>query len=150
MRGCIPNCQNIIIQQNNQQQQTEKVIVKEKEVPVFIEVNETIQGPICLHGYLYVYPEDLGRFNWYPRDIINSINEAKAYGRNNWRLPTWNELQVMKANKSKLGGNISKYGNGWESYMFVDKDGWVCHKHYDTYKRLDGEYEYYVRLVSTN
>ena len=141
--------QNIIVQQNNMPQQNEKVIIKEKEVPVFVEVKETAQGPICLHGYLYVYPEDLGWFKWYPGDIINSINIAKAYGRNNWRLPTWNELQVMRANRSKIGGYFGKYGNAWENYMFIE-GGSACYKHYDSHKRIDGENELGVRLVSTN
>lgn len=141
------HAQNIIIQQNNQQH--EKVIVKEKEVPVPIYIKEERQGPICLHGYLYVYPEDLGSFNWYPRDMVNAINASNAYGRSNWRLPTFYELKIIKENREKVGGFFKKYSNAIDSYMY-NNNGWICIRHYDSHKRIDGEFEYRVRLVSSN
>lgn len=114
--------QNIIIQQNNQPVQKE-VVVKEKVVPVYIKEKpqQPIQ-PICLHGYLYVYPEDLGEFNKEPVEIINAINKSKAYGRSTWRIPTNEELSIMENNRSRLG---MKSMSGGRYYVCRWEDGTV-------------------------
>ena len=143
--------QNIIIQQNNPQPPQEKVIVKEKrvEVPVYIDRTPKEPQAVCLHGYLYVYPDDLGNFHDYPIDIVHSINRTKAYGRSNWRLPTEDELMVIVQNKDKINGFNAKL---YEWYMYRDKEGNVCSK---TYGKLPLDSYYYnvrlgVRLVSTD
>ena len=140
------NAQNIIVQQNNQQQK-EKVIVKEVEVPVYIkETNPTPQSPVCLYGYLYVYPEDIGRFAWYPADVVNSINKAKAFGRSNWRLPTLEELQIIQKNVSKLG--VFNWKNQITGFYMHQYNGKVCVC--DSHHQIDGDFNYCIRLVSTN
>lgn len=104
------NAQNIIIQQNNQQQQ-EKVIVKEKKVPVYVKEESTeLTQPVLIHGYLYVYPVDLGNFKVkdFPYDVIRNINRVKAFGRDTWRLPTEEELRVMENESKKL--HLHRYG----------------------------------------
>ena len=54
--------------------------------------------PYVIYGYLKVFPNDLGTFDSEPRTIISRLNQAKQYGYSLWRLPTNEELQLMKAN----------------------------------------------------
>ena len=97
---------------NNQQQININVPVIEK--PVYIERYRTVyvdkprtarklDKPVLLLGYLWVYPEDLGNFKQVPVGVINSINAQSPYGKNNWRIPTPDELAVMEANADKIG-----------------------------------------------
>lgn len=64
---------------------------------------------ITLHGYLIVYPEDLGVFSSEPTGIISALNNNSSYGHNNWRLPTDEELAVMNGSKWKLNMNGTDY-----------------------------------------
>ena len=72
-----------------------------------------ISAPIMLNDYLLVYNEDLGYFNNHPDGLISNINEQKKFGRNNWRIPTPDELCVMENNADKLG-------MGSDIYMCTD------------------------------
>ena len=98
----------------NQQSQQVNINVPVIEKPVYIERYRTVyvdkprkarklEKPVLLLGYLWVYPEDLGEFKQVPVGVINSINAQKPYGRNNWRIPTPDELAVMEANAEKIG-----------------------------------------------
>ena len=50
----------------------------------------------CLQGYLFVYPEDLGTATFYgAEETIKHLNSSNAYGRNNWRFPTVDELIIV-------------------------------------------------------
>lgn len=60
-----------------------------------------------LFGYLKVYPKELGIFSTEPLSIINQINTQIQYGYNNWRIPTDEELTLLRNS-----GYI-----GTESYM---------------------------------
>ena len=139
--------QNIIIQQNNNQQAPkERIIEKKIYVPIEIEKKETPRQPICLHGYLYVFPDDLGRFGEYPSKMINSLNKSKPYGRGNWRLPTLEELQLMAQNSDKLGAVIYR-GQMVSFYMHsFYGNACVC----DTHVLVSGDFDYPIRLVSTD
>lgn len=111
--GCL-FAQNIIIQQNNNQttKNRERVVEKVVEKPVYIkEKSSKPSTPICLFGYLYVYPEDLGLFKVYPESVVNNINKHKAYGKMHWRLPTIEELSLLKEHADKL--NLRRYEGGW-------------------------------------
>lgn len=59
-------------------------------------------SPITLHGYLIVYPEDLGVFSSEPTGIISALNNSNSFGHRNWRLPTDEELAVMMGSKGSL------------------------------------------------
>jgi len=61
------------------------------------------KGVIALYGYLYVYPEDLGKFSTVPQAIITAINKNNTYGFNDWRLPTDEEIALLNSNKARLG-----------------------------------------------
>ena len=100
----------------NQNQQIINVNVPVIEKKVYVDryrtvyVNKPINrkarkmpAPVQLLGYLWVYPEDLGDFKQVPVGVIQTINEQAPYGRNNWRIPTPDELSVMEANAEKIG-----------------------------------------------
>lgn len=98
----------------NQQQQNININVPVIEKKVYVDRYRTVyvdkpriarklEKPVLLLGYLWVYPEDLGNFAQIPRGVVNSINAQRQYGRNNWRIPTPDELVVLEANAEKVG-----------------------------------------------
>lgn len=98
----------------NQQSQQVNINVPVIEKPVYIERYRTVyvnkprkakklSEPVLLLGYLWVYPEDLGSFKQVPTSVIKSVNAQRPYGRNNWRIPTPDELAVMEANADVIG-----------------------------------------------
>ena len=54
--------------------------------------------PYVIYDYLKVFPEDLGLFEAEPKTIIARLNEQQQYGYGTWRLPTNEELALMRAN----------------------------------------------------
>ena len=54
--------------------------------------------PYIIYGYLKVFPTDLGTFDAEPRTVIKRLNQSQSYGYGTWRLPTNEELQLMRAN----------------------------------------------------
>ena len=54
--------------------------------------------PYVIYGYLKVFPNDLGTFDSEPRQVIARLNQSKQYGYGTWRLPTNEELSLMRAN----------------------------------------------------
>lgn len=59
---------------------------------------------VVLEGFLKLYPEDLGEFSREPNQVIKQINQQKRYGYNSWRLPTQEELDLIRSN-GYLSGN---------------------------------------------
>lgn len=55
-------------------------------------------APYVIYGYLKVFPTDLGSFDSEPRTVISRLNQSQQYGYGTWRLPTNEELQLMRAN----------------------------------------------------
>lgn len=61
--------------------------------------NQQSVSPIrTIMGYLKVFPNDLGFHDSKPHTTINNINKQQMYGYDNWRIPTNEELSLMKAN----------------------------------------------------
>lgn len=54
--------------------------------------------PFILYGYLKVFPNDLGEFDAEPRTVIARLNQSQYGGYGTWRLPTNEELAILKAN----------------------------------------------------
>lgn len=54
--------------------------------------------PYVLYGYLKVFPNDLGIFDAEPFRVISRINNSQQFGYRSWRLPTNEELALMRAN----------------------------------------------------
>lgn len=51
-----------------------------------------------IYGYLKVFPSELGTFDAEPTFVIGHINAAAQYGYNTWRIPTNEELSLLRAN----------------------------------------------------
>ena len=104
--------QNSIIINNQPVIEKKEYIIKYR--PIYIEKPQPrryarkLPTPIRLQGFLWVYPEDLGTYADGPNDIIAQINRQELHGRNNWRIPTTNELQLMEnyAEQCGLGDGI--------------------------------------------
>lgn len=54
--------------------------------------------PYEVYEYLKVFPTDLGIFDAVPLKIIKSINQNQSYGYGTWRLPTNEEIYLMRIN----------------------------------------------------
>jgi len=54
--------------------------------------------PYVIYDYLKVFPNDLGTFDAEPKTIIARLNQNQQYGYGTWRLPTNEELALLKAN----------------------------------------------------
>ncbi len=61
--------------------------------------------PYVIYGYLKVFPNDLGTFESEPRRVISRLNESQQFGYGSWRLPTNEELALMRANNVIGSGN---------------------------------------------
>ena len=73
-------------------------------------------SPYLLYDYLYVYPEDLGVFTSVPTSLIKATNKNSAYGYNDWRLPTQEELDALNSNRKALrmnGRSAYAHENSW-------------------------------------
>ena len=98
-------------------------------------VSASVNKPYILLGYLYVFPQDIVKnTKTYPTEAIKAINRNKAYGYDNWRLPTKEELEIMKAQEKEIGleriDNIIKY-----FYLHH----WRNSDSYGTYNNKEGE-----------
>lgn len=62
-------------------------------------------APYVIYGYLHVFPNDLGTFEAEPKTIIARLNQNRQYGYGTWRLPTNEELALMRANMVIGDGN---------------------------------------------
>ncbi|MDR1553285.1 MAG: DUF1566 domain-containing protein [Prevotellaceae bacterium] len=97
--------------------------------------NEDNSDVVKLLGYLYVYPEDLGKLtHGEAMEMCKNMNAANSYGFNNWRLPTRNELKVIMNNASKVKG-LKSHG-----YSCNNGTAW-CYQVYMTSE----VYKYYQR-----
>ena len=108
----VNNNSNMVVIQN--QPVIEKQVYIERYRTVYVDrpqpkrVARRLSAPICLLDYLWVYPEDLGTYESGPTSIITQINRQGRYGRNDWRVPTPEELRLMEnyADKCGLGDDI--------------------------------------------
>lgn len=55
-------------------------------------------GIAFLYNYLKVITNELGYFETEPTSTINRINKEEQYGYNTWRLPSDEELSMLRAN----------------------------------------------------
>ena len=83
---------------------------------------------ITLHGYLRVYPEDLGDFEEYPSVIISRINNNKNYGISSWRLPTAEEFKILMSNSDKIGLGAPWSQGGYNGFGYWYLDGRYAEK----------------------
>lgn len=58
--------------------------------------------PVTLYGYLHIFPKDVGEFKTLPEQLLSAINKSSQYGYDSWRLPTIEELSIMRANSDLI------------------------------------------------
>lgn len=85
------------------QRETKRQLMKRISLDLANQIASTTAQPVLLHGYLTVYPYDIGEFAEKPTEILRMINKKAEYGYTDWRLPTEQELALMKANRVALG-----------------------------------------------
>lgn len=51
-----------------------------------------------VYGYLHVFPNELGIFQGHPNSVISNINKQGMHGYDEWRVPTNEELSLLRAN----------------------------------------------------
>lgn len=86
--------------QNLAQELAHKIAIEpniSKEEPEPSGVEPTVPWPITIYDYLKVFPTDLGTFDGEPKAVINRINQSKQYDYSTWRLPTEEEISLMRA-----------------------------------------------------
>lgn len=59
-----------------------------------------------IYGYLKVFPNELGTFDAEPVTVIGHINSAAQHGYNTWRIPTNEELSLLRANGYLNANNV--------------------------------------------
>ncbi|MEE1190505.1 MAG: hypothetical protein UHN41_07030 [Bacteroidales bacterium] len=52
---------------------------------------------VVLYDYLRLYPEDLSEYKNTPYTLIKKINEEEKYGYDSWRLPTEEEMDIIRS-----------------------------------------------------
>lgn len=88
---------------------TNESIEQDKEEPEPIIKRTNVE---TLYGYLHVFPHELGEFQKEPTDVIANINQQNMYDYNDWRLPTEEELSLLKENNYLGKGQyMHKYGS---------------------------------------
>lgn len=73
-------------------------ITTEGTVQPYAGAQQQRTEPYVIYGYLKVFPTDLGYFDALPVQIIKHINKNLSHGYGSWRLPTNEELSLLKAN----------------------------------------------------
>ena len=75
----------------------------------------------CIQGYLYVYPEYLGKTSYEgAEEKAMHLNAAYVGGRNTWRLPSIDELKVIAENLNILNFTISDRGKAYSNKTVFD------------------------------
>lgn len=84
-----------------------------------------------LYGYLKIFPNELGVFQSEPTSVIRQINAQAQHGYNNWRIPTNEELSLMRAN-NYLGSGEYMTRENKRGIVLLVSDG-------DDYQTLQAE-----------
>lgn len=80
-----------------------------------------------VYGYLKVFPNELGEFSSEPISVIAQINKQAQHGYNNWRIPTNEELSLLRAN-NYLGNGTYMTQESRRGIVLLVTDG----KNYET------------------
>lgn len=72
-----------------------------------------------LYGYLKIFPNELGTFQAEPTSVISQINAQAQHGYNNWRIPTNEELSLLRANNYLGSGEYMSRENKFGKVLLV-------------------------------
>lgn len=91
-----------------------KIAISPGSVVPEISVSKQRTTVEVLYGYLKIFPKEIGNFSSEPTNVISQINAQAQYGYNNWRIPTNEELSLLRSNNYLGGGEYmtkeSKHG----------------------------------------
>lgn len=75
-----------------------------------------------IYGYLKIFPNEIGEFEAEPTSVIRQINNQVQYGYNNWRIPTNEELALIRAN-GYIGQNKYMTKESRQGMVLLVSDG---------------------------
>ena len=93
------------------------------------EPKEPIAPPVkkpevrVVFDYLKVFPTDIGEYDAEPTTIIAQLNKQEKYGYNTWRIPTHEELSLLKANGFPVGNSYMTKENPRGIVLLVTDKG---------------------------
>jgi len=83
-------------------------------------------GVEVIYGYLKVFPNELGVFETEPSSVIAQINKQTQFGYNNWRIPTNEELSLLRANGYLCNGQyMTRETNNGIVLLVTDGDDYA-------------------------
>ena len=99
-----------------------------------------------VYGYLKVFPNELGEFQSQPYSVIAQINKQAMHGYNNWRLPTDEELSLLRANGYLGGGQYMSKRNDRGIVLLVTDGKDYATLQAEEQERLAAELKHFVDL----
>lgn len=77
----------------------------------------------AVYGYLKVFPEEIGNFESVPNTVINQLNSQTVHGYDTWRIPTNEELSLLRANGYLSNSKyMTKESPNGQVLLVTDKD----------------------------
>lgn len=99
-----------------------------------------------LWGYLKIFPMELGTFSSEPTSVISNINAQAQYGYNNWRIPTNEELSLLRANNYIGSGEYMSRENKSGKVLLVTDGKDFATLQAEEQERIKAEQERIARL----
>ena len=81
-----------------------------------------------VYGYLHVFPNELGEFQSLPTNVISNINNQGMHGYDEWRVPTNEELSLLRANGYLSGAQYMTKENASGMVLLVTTGKSVAEK----------------------
>ena len=81
-----------------------------------------------VYGYLHVFPNELGEFQSIPTNVIRNINNQGMHGYDEWRVPTNEELSLLRANGYLSGAQYMTKENASGMVLLVTTGKSVAEK----------------------
>ena len=81
-----------------------------------------------VYGYLHVFPNELGVFQSHPNSVIANINNQGMHGYDEWRVPTNEELSLLRANGYLSGAQYMTKENAAGMVLLVTTGKSVAEK----------------------
>lgn len=100
-----------------------------------------------VYGYLKVFPNELGTFDAEPTSVIAQINKQAQHGYNNWRIPTNEELSLLRGNNYLGNGQYMTRGRQSGIVLLVsDGDDYVTVQRKEDEQRKEEEQQRIAHL----
>lgn len=97
--------EQIDVQHQVQYQQQPQQSAAQPSQTHYAHQSRTRSGVEVVFGYLRVFPTELGTFPAEPKTVITQVNKQAMHDYDTWRLPTAEELALIRAQGLIGGGN---------------------------------------------